>query len=244
MKKTTLILGFALCGIISFGLTQKSHADLIVNGNFDTTSGLGQVGYNTTVAGWTTSGYNFIFGSGTADTTGVTGQYGNLQLWGPNNGSANGLPAASPAGGNFIGADGAASYRGAITQTISGLTVGSTYALSFYWAGAQQSGFTGPTTDSWQVSLGSQTFSTLVESNVSHGFTGWQQQTFTYTATSTSEVLSFLAIGTPNGMPPFSLLDGPSMVAVPEPTTIVAGALMIIPFGVSAARILRRKPKA
>jgi hypothetical protein len=251
MKTRTLILAFASCGILSFGLAQKSHADLIANGNFDTTSGLGQVGYNTTVSGWTTSGYDnhgyaFLFGSGTADTTGVTGQYGNLQLWGPNSpgGFANGLPATSPAGGNFIGADGSSGYPSTISQTISGLSVGSKYAVSFYWAGAQQYNFTGITTEQWQVTLGSQVFSTAVVTNVSHGFTGWQQQTFVYTATSTSEVLSFLAIGTPDGVPPFSLLDGPSMVAVPEPTTIVAGALMIIPFGVSTARILRRKAKA
>jgi hypothetical protein len=48
----------------------------------------------------------------------------------------------------------------------------------------------------------------------------WQRQTFTFTADSTSDVLSFLAVGTPNGLPPFSLLDGVTMNAVPEPASL------------------------
>jgi hypothetical protein len=44
-------------------------------------------------------------------------------------------------------------------------------------------------------------------------------QTFTFTATAATELLSFLAIGTPNGVPPFSLLDGVSMTAIPEPSS-------------------------
>jgi hypothetical protein len=192
-------------------------AQLVTNGSFEqTSSGSGQMGYNTAATGWTTSGYNFVFSSGSADTTGVTGQYGNLKLWGPNDGSNNGLPASSPDGGNYIGADGAFQV-GAITQTISGLTIGQQYTLGFYWAAAQQYSFTGANTEQWQVSLGSQKFSTAVYSNLSEGFSGWMYQTFTYTATATSEVLSFLAIGTPSGQPPFSLLDGVSMQAVPEP---------------------------
>jgi len=38
--------------------------------------------------------------------------------------------------------------------------------------------------------------------------------------TSATEVLSFLAIGTPGGVPPFSLLDGVSITEVPEPTSL------------------------
>lgn len=148
-------------------------------------------------------------------------------LWGPNDGSDNGLPASSPDGGNFVGADGAYDV-GAITQTINGLTAGDTYTVGFWWAGAQQSGFTGSNTEQWQVSLGSQTQSTSVVDNVSHGFTGWTYQTFTYTASSASEVLSFLAVGTPSGEPPFSLLDGVTLYAsAPEPSSwiLVLGAM-------------------
>jgi PEP-CTERM motif len=88
--------------------------------------------------------------------------------------------------------------------------------------------YTGPVTEDWQVSLGTQTFTTPVATYAAHGFTGWMSQTFTYTATSSSEVLSFLSQGTPNGLPPTGLLTGVSMSAVPEPAT---WGLMVLGFG-------------
>ena len=110
------------------------------------------------------------------------------------------------------------------------MTTGKSYTVSFYFAGAQQYGFTGATTEQWLVSLGSQQLATAVLSDTSHGFTGWQYTSLTFTATATSEVLSFLAVGTPSGVPPFTLLDGVSMVAAPEPGSaamLVTGVLAI-----------------
>jgi len=222
--------------LLLFAVTAK--ADLITNGSFSsTTNGAGQLGYNTNATGWTTTGYNFLFTSASNATSGtVTGVDGALALYGPGNGYANGL-VNSPDGGNFIGADGAYEV-GAITQTISGLTALSNYTVGFYWAAAQQSNFGcvspanpgGCTTDQWQVSLGSQTQSTPVASTGvgQGGFSGWMYQTFT--ATSSSELLSFLAVGTPSGEPPFALLDGVSLnVATPEPGSLMlfAGAALI-----------------
>ncbi len=109
---------------------------------------------------------------------------------------------------------------GAIQQTINNLVVGQTYQLSFDWAAAQQASFYGTTTESWIVSLGDQTFSTEILTNPSEDFQDWRQQVFTFTATGTSEVLSFLAAGTPMGNPPFSLLDNVQLNAVPEPDSL------------------------
>ena len=213
------------------GICPAAQANnLVFNGSFETTTnGAGQLGFNTDATGWTTNGYNFLFTAGSADTTGAVGSDGGLSLWGPGNGSANGLPASSPDGGNFVADDGAFEV-GALQQTINGLTAGQDYVVSFYWAGAQQSGFNGATTEQWQVSFGSQTQSTAVANNADHGFTGWMSQSFTFTADGTSDVLSFLAVGTPDGEPPFSLLDGVSVnAAVPEPATcgLLLGGILV-----------------
>ncbi|MDR3534786.1 MAG: hypothetical protein P4L90_30010, partial [Rhodopila sp.] len=220
--------------------TAMAQTNLVQNGNFSSllvnaSDQFGSLYPTQQVTGWSTGGYNFVFLPGTADTTGATGASGNVKLWGPNDGSSNGLTAASPTGGNYIAADGAYEVS-AITQTINGLNVGQNVTVSFSWAGAQQSGFTGATSDYWTVSLGtvsasnpSQTTSTV--NLASKGFSGWMSQTFTFVATSSSELLSFLATGTPSGQPPFALLANVSVTNVPEPaawTVMVSGLVGLI----------------
>jgi hypothetical protein len=235
-----LLAGLAAFAALSFGAAHATPINLVTNGDFETlTNGLGQInGKYTTATGWKSSGYNFVFGGNNASTVGAAGQSGTVKLWG-NNGLG-----YSPTGGNFLGADGAY-LVGAITQSITGLTVGQQYNLSFYWAAAQQSGFTGITTENWTVSLGNQSFKTATVTNPNHGFTNWMQETFTYTATSSTALLSFLAAGTPSGEPPFSLLDGVKLTAVdvPEPssTALFFGGLVILG---AATRLRRRGPAA
>lgn len=236
MKKSKVATAaFCAVGLLTFTISAK--ANLVTNGSFETTTfGGGQLGFNTDATGWTVPdpnvflSYFFLFPPGTADNAGVTGQYGTLKLWGPGDGSANGLPATSPDGGNFIGSD-PAFQNGAISQTIGGLTAGAQYDLSFYWAGAQQFNQTGPTTEGWQVTFGSQTQSTATDSTPSKGFSPWQLQSFTFTASSASQVLSFLATGGPSSsIPPFALLDGVSINQVPEPGSwsVLLGGLGIL----------------
>lgn len=239
MRIKSFLLAVTATAALCSGVASAS-TELITNGNFES-GDQGQINWGGhQLVGWTTSGYNFLFNSANVDNGGAAGMYGNLQLWGPNNGAANGLQ-ASPVGGNFVASDGAFGVA-PLSQTVNGLTAGQQYNVSFYWAGAQQSGFSGGTTEQWHVSLGNQTQSTAVKSNASHGFTGWQKETFTFTATSASEVLSFLAAGTPNGVPPFSLIDGVSMTsAVPEPEVL---GMMGLGLGLVGFAARRRKAKA
>ncbi len=224
--------------------TAAQAVPVLLNGSFEQTSltASGQM-LASNVTGWSTgsppssaptTSYNFLFFPGTATTKGAaTSQYGQLYLGGTlPSGASNGFPATSPDGGNFIAADGAF-QTSPITQTVTGLTAGIRYAVSFYWAAAQQQGssYNTATTEQWQVTLGSELHSTPIIDNPVQGFTGWMKQTLTYTATSASEVLSFLAAGTPTGQPPFSLLDGVSIIAVAEPAswmTLLVAVLSII----------------
>jgi hypothetical protein len=222
--------------------TANAATNLVQNGGFEQTTLAGSHGFGSLypsneVAHWTTTGYNFVFAPGTADTTGAVGEYGHMELWGPGNGAHNGLTAASPVGGNFIAADGAYQTE-PVSQTIDGLTVGKNYTVSFWWAAAQQQGYDGATTENWTVALGNQSYTTAIVDNANHGFVPWRKESYSFTATNTSEVLSFLAHGTPNGKPPFSLLDGVSMSAAPEPAS---WAMMIVGFGAVGASVRRRK---
>lgn len=234
----------ALCGALPF---TSLATEFVQNGGFESTSGVnptGQLGYNITADGWSVptppGSYAFLFTPGSADTTGANGEDGNVQLWGPGTGFNNGLPAASPAGGNYVALD-SDFQQGALSQTILGLTAGNDYTLSFWWAGAQQARFSGATTDQLQVAFGSQTLTTPVLNNTSQGFTGWTKQTFTFNANSSSELLSFLAIGSP-AVPPFTLLDGVSLTsAVPDNATLLVSGFILLPV---AGGVLRRFRKS
>lgn len=228
----------------------SAATNLVTNGSFETTvapGAEGQLGVNVTATGWSVpapnGSYTFLWNAGTADTTGAINQNGNaVLLWGPHDGSANGLTASSPDGGNFIGAD-PAFHNGPISQTITGLIVGQTYQLTFDWAGAQQLGYDGETTEGWQVSLGgAPSQSTGIVTNANHGFVPWMTTQMYFTADSTSDTLSFLALGGPtSSQPPFALLDGVNLISVPEPTT---WALMIMGFGGVGAMVRNRRRQA
>ena len=234
MKFLALLAGAAL-------LASPVLANSFTNGGFETlTNGTGQLGYNTNATGWTTSGYNFVFASGTGDTTGSSGVYGRLSLWGPNNGAANGFPASSPQGGNFVGADGDFGTA-PISQVITGLKVGRTYTIGYDYAFAQQAGFSGDTIQHWSSSFGGTSVTTADYALPNHGFSGWMHTSYTSVATSTSETLSFLAYGN-LPVPPFALLDGVTVSGeVPEPAT---WGLFLAGFGVVGAMARRRRTTA
>ena len=207
--------------------------NLVVNGDFESTTATASTQVTATnVTGWVSnpasspnSGYNFIFFSAAAATAagqGATNSSGvdSIKFYGPNNGTANGFT-SSANGGKFIASDPVFS-QGPIYQDIAGLTIGTDYKLTFEWAAAQQTGYDGATTESWTVTFGTQTYSTLTANNLNHGFVPWKTETAQFRATSTTQRLSFMAGGGPVGLPPFALLDGVSLFAVPEPATWAA----------------------
>lgn len=267
----------ALAGILYLAMApiSLSYAQLsFTNGNFESFSstsasnasqgGAGidapSMGYTTgdALTSWTNSGYAFVYTTTTSLNGGtVTGQDNGFSLWGGANGGLNNIT-APPSGGNVVALDGAYEV-GPISQALTGLTQNTTYSVTFQWAAAQQSGYTTPTTESFTVDLGAAGLTnaqitsggktTTVVDNPAKSFTGWMTQNFTFTtgAGVTTDTLYFLANGTPNGQPPFSLLADVTMVAVPEPLTssfwtILFG--MLIMFGNRAWRRYHTVPAA
>jgi hypothetical protein len=250
MVRSRMALGAAAISALVSG---PAFANLITNGSFETNGGIGQLGDNTNATGWTvlpdgrnpgSATYGFIFGNSTAFTSGSPGSDGSVALFGSS-------PADNTPQGSFFYGEDTTFQTTLLEQHVMGLTVGREYALTFEWAAAQQTGFTGATTDQWVAKLGSQTESTAIVTNPSHGFTGWMNATLDFTATSTSELLTLDGVGTclagncgetESGAPPFALIDSVSLNSVPEPST---WAMMLLGFaGLGYAGLRNRRRPA
>lgn len=228
-------------------------APLVANGDFSAVSGginsPTQFGPQATIAstqfitGWTgTNGYEIWYPNAFAAVNdNATGEFSSFQkekLW---------SASAPPSGpGTFIGLDG--ETQASISQALTGLSIGGTYQVSFDWAGAQEQSVQGATTDSLAVSLGSQTQNLTALKNGSEGFTGWQTASRDFIASSNSETLSFLAVGSPIGLTPFSLLTNVSVTEVPAKVSAQApepGSLALLGGGlIGLGLVLIRRRKA
>lgn len=226
----------------------SAGTNLVLNGGFETCIASGvnvactnqQVNNNTPTSnllGWTTSSqYSFVTptltttGSGATANTTVnvnTTNYGTLSMWT--------FPTLSPDGGGFLLQD-SSFLTGTISQTLTGLVVGQAYLLSFYQAAAQQNGYTGSTTDAWQVTFGASTQTSTTMNDPYASWVPWMLQTMTFVATAASQTLGFLATSPTGGQPPFAALDGVSVVAVPEPSSGVLAAV-----GLAGLFLFRRR---
>jgi hypothetical protein len=70
----------------------------------------------------------------------------------------------------------------------------------------------------------------------------WETFNFEFTAISANTVVTFQGVDADNQK--YIGLDNVVVSAVPEPTTMIAGALLLLPFGASTLRILRKKRTA
>jgi len=253
LLRTSVAIGFFVIGLSLLTHSAQAQPPLpgLTNLNFLSYTGSAPKNYFTTVdpTGWTKSpGGNLIFidTPGTSNTSATT-------ACGPTYLQTYGCPStlAIPGGYNEVEADGNPSYENGFQTSVSGLTVGQTYQLSFYQAASQQTGFTGATTEQWIVSLGTSGLtdcagclgggnssysnadatasitSTALMSTPSQGMTDWNYVTIDLTADATTDLLSFLAWGdngNTNNLPPMVFLTGvnsPSGLNTPEPGSIV-----------------------
>lgn len=193
---------------------------------------------NNVLTGWTaaTGGQTsldcLVFNATNTNVCGTNADGGGQSFW------IN--PGPSPNGGNYVAIDGDQNFSVPLSQTITGLVVGQEYAVSFYQAAAQQTNFNGATTERWQVELGSQSQLSTLMNDANHSDVGWMSQTLTFTATAASEALTFIAVGTPNGEPPFVLLDGVGFNAVPEPATFALLGVGLVGIGIAGRRLKKR----
>lgn len=219
----------------------QAAVNLVTNGDFELStytqsSEFGVAFGGQGVTGWTATlpnGYSNYWFSANASTVNSLNRFNS-----PNEKLAPTYTGPSPVGGNFVGIDGdvADGFASPLVQTINGLTVGSRYNVDFFYALTQLQSRTGPTTNEVQVTFGGVTQTTGVVALPSRGFIDWSAQRFTFTATSTSEVLSFMSVGGPGGLPPYALLDGVSLTAVPETSVWV---MLIAGFGLVGASARR-----
>lgn len=258
----TLLPVAALAALVASAVAPAFAAEFITNGGFEDVTGSSSPNFflsdgEGNVTGWTTSSNadsnNVLF----ASPTGVATRHDSARfgLW-P---SASPPPHPDPNGGNFVAFDGDPTLgaRQTMSQSISGLTVGETYHLTFDWAATQYDFvngslfgctgcWTGATTNQFEVSLGGETHDTATVDVASQGFTGWMTASMDFTATSASEMLTFLSKGGPISLPPVALLDGVSLTgavpaAAPEPAT---WAMMGIGFAGLGLVAYRRRRKA
>jgi PEP-CTERM motif len=202
---------------LSIGLAHAAKADVLpglVNLNFVDYTGAAPKNSFTNVnpVGWTGgNGLIFIDAPGTA--TSGSGGYPTYADPGP-----------VPGGGNYVQADGNPDFASGFNYTITGLTAGTHYTLSFYQAGGQQTGFANGlnTTEQWIVSLGTAGLTACVGCGAADPYYGGHDSTYSNADPLASIVASPLMTTAPGGGTPWQYV---SLELVAHATTEVLSFL-------------------
>lgn len=145
-------------------------------------------------------------------------------------------------------------YREGISQSVSGLSIGTTYEITFshanglfynpgssaFYEGVGNTGGWEVLIDGSSVLLASSTNDNSVAA-LEHT-SDWQTSTATFAATATTHEIQFIAFK-PDGPqdPTFQFLDDVSVTAVPEPSTLLLGLFGLV--GLCATKITRGRKK-
>jgi hypothetical protein len=169
---------------------------------------------------------------------------------------------------NYVEADGNPAFESGFNTTLTGLTPGQTYTLSFYQGASQQTGFTGTTTNQWIVALGGSGFSVCYNCGgmTSYGTAstysdpgasiaasqlmtvptgtavGFEYVSVNLTASASTQLLSFLAWGDDGvtvNLPPIAFLTGVN--AAPGLVPEPAAWTMLIAGFAGVGAVARRK---
>ncbi len=219
MNITRILTSSAIAALLAISMNPAAHANLVVNGSFEDSSFGAPGGYTLGLVGSAVPGWSIPSGDGTYP-------------WGLTNGA---FGAFTPYGNQFIVLgryDTAAEFT--IQQTLTGLSTGSTYTLSF--AIASELDCCAKTEVSYLSgsSTSSQTFSATPSGAY---WTDWSTHSMSFVADSSSVTFQFKDVNpTTNG---FDVgLDNVSVTAVPEPETY---ALFMAGLGLMGFMARRRK---
>ena len=155
--------------------------------------------------------------------------------------------ASADGSGWIIQMDGDSRFRSNMSQTLTGLTQGQEYIVGFYQAGGyinQPSSYNQPTSNQFQVTFGSTSKTgALMDMAFGEVVEPWSYQQLTFTASSSSQLLSFVNVGGPLGQPPIALLSGVSVQAVPWETDTLplVGSTVLFGFGLWAKKKFAQK---
>jgi hypothetical protein len=126
--------------------------------------------------------------------------------------------------------------NGGIANTVAGLSPNAFYTLSFNYSGDNRPGMTyGLSVDAnagTVVSLSGLSWTSVTPAG--------HLETVQVQADALGNVALKFYQTTPGGSQASPIIDDVTLSTVPEPTTMIAGALLLLPFGASTLRVLRK----